>query len=73
MSRLDFERYNVTTYELTLLIESWIYNRRDREVLKAKLIEGLTYEQAAERFDISRGTAVNIVNKGLSIIERHLN
>lgn len=73
MKRIDFEKYNVSTDLLAELIDKWIFSKRDRDVLRTKLIDDLTFEATAEKHDISRGTVVNIVNKGLSIIGRHLN
>lgn len=39
--------------EWEFLINEWILKERDRNILKRKIIDGLTYEQVAEEFDLS--------------------
>lgn len=61
--------------ELTEAIDEWIVGRnahRDREVLKARLIEGYTFETLAERFDMSPRQIKRIVYKCEDIIFRHI-
>jgi DNA-directed RNA polymerase specialized sigma24 family protein len=36
-----------------LLIDEWVFNEKDRAMLKRKMLDGLTYEQVAEEFDLS--------------------
>lgn len=35
------------------LIDEWVFNEKDRAMLKRKMLDGLTYEQVAEEFDLS--------------------
>ena len=61
--------------ELTEAIDEWIVGRnahRDREVLKARLIEGYTFETLAERFDMSTVQIKRIVYKSQEKLFRHL-
>jgi DNA-directed RNA polymerase specialized sigma24 family protein len=61
--------------EITEAIDEWIIGRnahRDREVLKARLIEGLTYEALAEKFDMSVAQIKRIVYKTSDKLFRHL-
>lgn len=39
--------------ELIALIDEWIFNERDRQILKRRLLDGITYEKLAEEFDLS--------------------
>ena len=50
--------------EIHHLIDEFIHNQRDREVLKRKLTDGITYERLSEEFDLSVGQAKNIVYRG---------
>ena len=34
------------------LIDEWIFNERDRAILKRRLLDGKTFEQLAEEFDL---------------------
>ena len=35
------------------LIDQWIFNERDRKLLKRRLLDGIKYEDLAEEFDMS--------------------
>ena len=54
LSRSDWER----------LIDEWIFNERDRAILKRRLLDGVHFEPLAEEFDMSVRQIVNIVTAG---------
>ena len=61
--------------ELTEAIDEWIIGKnahRDREILKARLIEGYTFENLAEKFDMSPVQVKRIVYKAQERLFRHL-
>ena len=45
------------------LIDEWIFNERDRKILKRRLLDGITYERLAEEFDMSVRQIKNITYK----------
>lgn len=45
------------------LIDEWIFNERDRAILKRRLLDGLTFEQLAEEFNFSTQNIQRIVYK----------
>lgn len=49
--------------ELSMLIDEWIFNERDRAILKRRLLDGLKYEALAEEFDMSVRRTKSIVYK----------
>jgi DNA-directed RNA polymerase sigma subunit (sigma70/sigma32) len=53
LSRTEWER----------LIDEWIFNERDRAILKRRLLDGKTFEQLAEEFDLSTQNIQRIVYK----------
>ena len=57
-----------TTTEITALIREYVHNERNREILKRRLIDGRTYEQLAEEFDLSPRKVKNIVYKEEKIL-----
>lgn len=57
-----------TTTEITALIREHVHNERNREILKRRLIDGRTYEQLAEEFDLSPRQVKNIVYKAEKIL-----
>lgn len=58
--------------ELTLIIDEWIFNERNRNILKRKLFDGVTYERLAEEFDLSTQQVKTIVYKCRDILLMHL-
>ena len=46
------------------LIDEWIFNEREREILKRRLLDGLTFEQLAEEFNYSDKNIQRIIYKG---------
>jgi len=66
---------NVSNSELCELINEWIKGRmayRNRLILYDRLINGMTYEKIAEKYDMSVRQIKNIVYKNEYIIFRHL-
>ena len=45
------------------LIDEWIFNERDRAILKRRLLDGRTFEQLAEEFEFSTQNIQRIVYK----------
>jgi DNA-directed RNA polymerase specialized sigma subunit len=46
------------------LIDEWIFNERDRQILKRRLLDGLTFEQLASEFNYSTQNIQRIIYKG---------
>ena len=54
------------------IIEEWIHNSRDRIILSDRLIDGMTFEQIAEKHDMSVRQIKNIVYKLQGKLFKHL-
>lgn len=62
----DFKAHKITADDISRTIDSYIVGRyavRNRAILKSRLIDGLTYEQLAEMYDLSVSHIKNIVYK----------
>ena len=55
----DFGDLSVS--QLRDLIDEWIFSERDRDILKRRLLDGITYERIAEEFNLSVRQTKNIV------------
>lgn len=55
--------FDLSRSELSNLIDEWIFNERDRAILKRRLLDGICYEPLAEEFDMSVRQIKNIVYK----------
>ena len=54
---------NISNSQLNAAIDEYCHSKRDRELLKARYIDGLTYETLAELFDLSVVQTKRIVYK----------
>lgn len=62
----DFKAHKITADDISKVIDSYIVGRyaaRNRAILKSRFIDGLTYEQLAEMYDLSVSHIKNIVYK----------
>ena len=62
----DYSRSTVST------IDEWIFNERDRAILKRRLLDGICYEPLAEEFGLSVDRIKQIVYKSQDRLFRHL-
>ena len=63
---------DITNERIKEVIDSYIHNQRDREILKRRFIDGVCFEPLAEEFDLSTIQVKRIVYKHSKIIDRHL-
>lgn len=61
-----------TNSQISSLIDEHIHNAIHRQMLKDRLIDGMTYERLAEKYDLSTQQVKNIVYKAMDRLERHL-
>ena len=54
------------------LIDEWIFNERDREILKRRLLDGLTYKELQDEFNLSIDRLKRIIYKGQNKIFKHI-
>ena len=58
--------------EISSLIDEWIFNERDRKILKRRLLDGICFEPLAEEFDLSIQSIKMIVYKSQDKIFKHI-
>ncbi len=69
---------DITNDQLSEAIEKWIHSKRDRLILKLRLIDGLTYIKISdslyeqEKITLSERQIKNIVSKAEAKLFRHL-
>ena len=57
------EHYDLSRTEWENLIHEWIFNELHRAMLKRNLLDGRTYEQIAEQFDMSTRQVARLIPK----------
>lgn len=61
----------MSTSDISRLIDEWIFSERDRAILKRRLLDGIKFERLAEEFDLSVRHTKNIVYRNEKKIFRH--
>jgi DNA-directed RNA polymerase specialized sigma24 family protein len=54
---------DISRSEIVKAIDEWILNERDREMLKRRLVDGITYEALSYEFDLSVRHTKTIIYK----------
>lgn len=58
--------------DIKAVIADYVHSQRDRDVLLSRYVDGYTYEQIAELYDLSTRQIKNIIYKHEVIIFEHL-
>ena len=66
MKKID--SLDLSRKEIESLIDDWIFNERDRAILKRRLLDGVTFEQLANEFNYSTQNIQRIIYKGMNKI-----
>lgn len=61
-----------TNSQISFLIDEHIHHALHRKMLKDRLIDGMTYEQIAEKYDMSVRQTKNIIYKSTDKILKYL-
>lgn len=68
----NIEKKEYSNSKITQIIDEYIHNDRDRQILKRRYIDGRCYEPLAEEFDMSVSQIKRIVHKHEYTIFDHL-
>ena len=58
--------------EISHLIDEWIFSERDRDILKRRLLDGITFEQLGEEIFLSPQRIKAIVYKSEEKLFKHV-
>lgn len=58
-----------TNSEIYGIIEEKIHSQRDRAILRRVLVDGITYEKAAEEHDVCRNTVYNVIRRSRNLFD----
>ena len=62
---------NIPRSQLNNLADEWIWNARNKEILYSK-IEGYTYEEIAEKYNLSTQRTKEIIKECVNKISEHI-
>lgn len=63
---------DISNSEIENTINEWIHNKRNREILKDRLIDGLIFDELSEKHNLSVQQVKSIVYKGKETIFKHM-
>lgn len=66
------ECYDLSRTEWENLINEWIFNELHRAMLKRNLLDGRTYEQISEQFDMSTRQVARLIPKLQEKLFKHI-
>lgn len=58
--------------EIEFIIDEYIHHARNRQILKDRLLDGMIYEDIAEKHNLTARQVQNIVYKETSVISKLL-
>lgn len=58
--------------ELTNAIDEWVLNQKHRDIMKSRLIDGMTFDALAELYDMSPRQIKRIVYQSEEVLFRHI-
>ena len=66
------EYYDLSRSEWETLIDEWIFNERDRAILKRRLLDGICFEPLAEEFGLSVQQVKTVVYRATEKLIKHI-
>ena len=66
----EFDRLSRT--QIDFLINEWIHDQRDRQLVSRRLLDGIIYEKLAEEFDLSVTQVKTICYKSQKRLIEHI-
>ena len=63
---------DVSRTEAEGLINEWIFNARDRDILRRRILDGVSFEELAEEFHLSTQRTKAIVYQAIEKLSCHL-
>ena len=67
-----FEPFNLPISACEQLINQWIFNEKHRNIMKRRLLDGLTYQELSEEFKMSVRQLKAIVYNGCDKLEKRM-
>ena len=67
-----FEKYGLPRSFSSILIDEWVFNERDRKIMKRRYLDGIQYSELADEFNLSIQRIKTIVYTNANKIKKHL-
>ena len=70
--RHDLDKHDLSKQEVLALIDAYIFNERNRQIVSRRLLDGVRYEDLAEEYSLSVNQAKTICYKAIAKILAHI-
>jgi DNA-directed RNA polymerase specialized sigma24 family protein len=70
--RHDLGNYDLSKQQVLALIDAYIFNERNRQIVSRRLIDGVRYEDLAEEYSLSVNQAKAICYKAIEKLLAHV-
>lgn len=64
-------REDYSNARVTVVISDYIHNARDREIILANLVDGVSYDELAGQYSLAYESIKDIMRKGRAALELH--
>ena len=68
----DLGKFDLSKQQVLDLIESYIFNERNRQIVRRRLIDGVRYEDLAEEYCLSVNQVKTVCYKAIEKISAHI-
>ena len=68
----DLGKFDLSKQQVLDLIESYIFNERNRQIVRRRLIDGVRYEDLAEEYCLSVNQVKTVCYKAIEVISAHI-
>lgn len=68
----SLDRYDLSRQQVLDLIDAYIFNERNRQILSRRLLDGVGYEDLAEEFDLSVNQVKTVCYTAITKLSSHI-
>ena len=69
----NLDGFDLSRQQVLELIDSYIFNERNRQILKRRLLDGVTFEDLADEFSLSVNQVKTVCYEAIKKISAHTN
>lgn len=68
----DLDKFDLSKQQVLDLIDAYIFNERNRQILMRRLLDGVSYEDLAEEYSLSVNQVKTVCYKAIDKISAHI-
>ena len=68
----DLDKFDLSKQQVLDLIDAYIFNERNRQIVRRRLIDGVLYEDLAEEYSLSVNQIKTICYKAIDKLSAHI-